>query len=160
LHTGDLSGQTLQTGVYKWGTDVLINSDVTLNGGVNDVFIFQIAKGITQASNTQIILTGGVRASNIFWQASETVSIGTGAHFEGILLTKTNITVGANASVNGRLLAQTAVTLITNTVVEPSNICNAFSVSVSAPINDKGLLALVMSLLALLGMFFSLRRIR
>jgi hypothetical protein len=44
LYTGDLSGQTLTPGVYKWGTGVSINSDVTLNGGPNDVFIFQIAK--------------------------------------------------------------------------------------------------------------------
>ena len=120
LFTGDLSGQTLQpAGVYKWSTGVLITSDVTLHGGVNDVFIFQIAKGITQATDTKIILTGGVLAKNIFWQTSEFVSIGTGAHFEGILLVKTGIAVEANASINGRLLAQTAATLIKDTVVAP-----------------------------------------
>jgi hypothetical protein len=116
---GDLSGQTLTAGVYKWGTAVLINSDVTLHGGANDVFIFQIARGITQASGTKIILTGGVQAKNIFWQAAETVSIGTGAHFEGNILGKTNITLGTNASINGRLLAQTAVTLDKSIVVTP-----------------------------------------
>ncbi|MCB2293654.1 DUF3494 domain-containing protein [Clostridium algoriphilum] len=120
LYNGDISGQTLTAGVYKWGTGVLINSDVTLNGGPNDVWIFQIAKGITQASDTKIILTGGAQAKNIFWQAAETVSIGTDAHFEGIILGKTNITLETNASINGRLLAQTAVTLIKNTVVAPS----------------------------------------
>jgi len=119
LYTGDISGKTLTSGVYKWGTGVLINSDVTLNGGPNDVFIFQIAKGITQATGTRIILTGGAQAKNIFWQSCETVAIGTGAHFEGIILGGTNITLGTNASVNGRLLAQTAVTLIMNTVVAP-----------------------------------------
>jgi hypothetical protein len=119
LFVGDLSGQTLTAGVYKWGTAVLINSDVTLHGGANDVFIFQIARGITQASGTKIILTGGVQAKNIFWQAAETVSIGTGAHFEGNILGKTNITLGTNASINGRLLAQTAVTLDKSIVVTP-----------------------------------------
>ena len=121
LYTGDISGQTLTPGVYKWGTGVLINSDVTLNGGANDVFIFQIAKGITQAACTKIILSGGAQAKNIFWQSCETVAIGTGAHFEGIVMGGTNITLGTNASINGRLLAQTAVTLIMSTVVEPSN---------------------------------------
>ncbi|WP_017380274.1 ice-binding family protein [Paenisporosarcina sp. TG-14] len=120
LYTGDISGQTLTAGVYKWGTGVLINSDVTLHGGPNDVFIFQIAKGITQANGTKIILTGGAQAKNIFWQSSETVSIGTNSHFEGIVLGKTNITMGTNASINGRLFAQTAVTLIKSTVVAPS----------------------------------------
>ena len=119
LYTGDISGQTLTPGVYKWGTGVSINSDVTLNGGPNDVFIFQIAKGITQAPNTNIILTGGVQAKNIFWQSSQTVAIQTGAHFEGIILGGTNISMGTKASINGRLLAQTAVTLIKNTVVAP-----------------------------------------
>ena len=120
LYTGDISGQTLTPGVYKWGTGVFINSDVTLHGGANDVWIFQIAKGITQATGTSIILTGGAQAKNIFWQSCETVAIGTGAHFEGIILGKTNITLGTKASINGRLLAQTAVTLIKSTVVAPA----------------------------------------
>ena len=119
LYTGDISGRTLTPGVYKWSTGVSINSDVTLSGGANDVFIFQVAKGITQVSGTHIILTGGVQAKNIVWQAAETVSIGTDAHFEGIILCQTNISMAANASINGRLLAQTAVTLIMNTVVAP-----------------------------------------
>ena len=121
LYTGDISGKTLKAGVYKWSTGVLINSDVYLNGGPNDVFIFQIAKGITQASGTKIILTGGAEAKNIFWQTSETVAIGTDAHFEGIILCKTNISLATNTSMNGRLFAQTAVTLIMNTVVAPSS---------------------------------------
>jgi hypothetical protein len=119
LYGGDISGKTLTAGVYKWGTGVLINSDVTLNGGANDVWIFQIARGITQANDTKIILTGGAQAKNIFWQVAETVSIGTDAHFEGIILDQTNITLGTNASINGRLLAQTAVTLNKSTVVAP-----------------------------------------
>jgi len=119
LYTGDISGRTLTPGVYKWGTGVSINSDVTLNGGPNDVFIFQIAKGITQAPNTNIILTGGVQAKNIFWQSAQTVAIQTGAHFEGIILGGTNISMGNKASINGRLLAQTAVTLIKNVVIAP-----------------------------------------
>jgi len=119
LHTGNISGKTLEPGVYKWSTDVLMSSDVTIHGGPNDIFIFQIAKGINQAPGAKIILTSGVKAKNIFWQVSEAVSIGTGAHFEGILLAKTGVAMGPNASANGRLLAQTAVTLIQNTVVAP-----------------------------------------
>ena len=43
LYSGDLSGKTLTTGVYKWGNSVLINTDLTLNGSATDIFIFQIA---------------------------------------------------------------------------------------------------------------------
>jgi len=119
LFTGDISGQTLTPGVYKWNTAVSINSDVTLNGGPDDVFIFQIANGINQANGTRVTLTGGAQAKNIIWQACETVALGTGAHFEGIVLGGKNITLGTHASINGRLLAQTAVTLIKSTVVAP-----------------------------------------
>jgi len=118
LYTGNLSGKTLMPGVYKWSTGILIVKDLTLKGNVNDVFIFQIAKGINLATNTKIILTGGLQAKNIYWVVAETVALGTGSHFEGCILAKTNITLGANASVNGRLLAQTACTLIKNTIIE------------------------------------------
>jgi len=117
LYAGDISGRTLAPGVYKYTTALAINKNVTLKGGPNDVFIFQVAKGIKQATGTRVILTGGVLAKNVIWQAAETVAIGTGAHFEGTVLGKTNISLGAGASINGRLLAQTAVTLIKSTVV-------------------------------------------
>ncbi len=120
LYSGNISGRTLAPGVYKWSNDVLINSDVTLNGGANDIFIFQIAGGITQASGKKIILSGGVKASNIFWQSAKTVAIGTNSHFEGIILSQTNITLGTKASINGRLYAQTAVTLDQSTVTAPA----------------------------------------
>ena len=111
LYSEDISGQTLVMGVYKWGTGVLINTDVTLEGGADDIWIFEVAEGITQASGTRIILSGGAQSGNIYWQAAETVSIGTDAHFEGKIFAMTNIAVKTGATVNGRLLAQTAVTL-------------------------------------------------
>lgn len=117
LYAGDLSGQTLTPGVYKWGTGISANTDVVFNGTASDVWILQIAEGITIANGVKIILSGGAQASNIIWQAADTVSIGTGAHFEGTILAQTNISVGTNASVNGRLFAQTAVTLDANIIV-------------------------------------------
>lgn len=119
LGAGIIGGMTLSPGTYKWGTGVFIPSNVTLNGGPTDVFIFQIAGGITQASGTRVTLTGGVLAKNIFWQVADVVAIGTTAHMEGIILAQTAITLATGASVNGRLLAQTAVTLQMNTVTQP-----------------------------------------
>lgn len=117
IYRGNISGETLIPGVYKWSNSILIVSDLTLHGGINDMFILQTAKGLDLAVGTKIILTGGVQAKNIIWQCAETVALNTGSHFEGTILAKTNITLGANASVNGRLLAQTAVTLIKNIIV-------------------------------------------
>ena len=120
LGAGQIGGLTLVPGLYKWGTDVLISSDVTLSGGPNDVWIFQIAGKITQANNTQIRLAGGALAANVFWQAFGDVSLGTTAHFEGIIMARTSISLATGASINGRLLAQTAVTLQANAVKVPA----------------------------------------
>ncbi|MFH5882073.1 ice-binding family protein [Liberiplasma polymorphum] len=120
LYSGDLSGKTLTPGVFKFGTSVLINTDLTLNGSATDVWIFQISGKLTVASNINIILEGGADAKNIIWQVADTVAIGSGAHFEGTVLAMTDITMGTNSSINGRLYAQTAVTLDA-TVVTKSN---------------------------------------
>ena len=119
LGAGNIGGMTLSPGTYRWSTVLSIPTDVTLNGGPDDVFIFQVAGGITQASATNVILTGGARAQNVFWQAAGVVAIGTTAHLEGIVLGATGITLATGASVTGRLFAQTAVTLQMNAVTQP-----------------------------------------
>ncbi|HUX89192.1 MAG TPA: ice-binding family protein [Gallionellaceae bacterium] len=116
---GNIGGMTLPAGTYKWGGGVVIPTDVTLSGGPNDVWIFQIAGGITQASAAKVILAGGALPKNIFWQAADVVSIGTTAQMEGVILAQTAITLKTGATVNGRLLAQSAVTLQSNTVTAP-----------------------------------------
>ena len=118
--SGEIGGQTLVPGLYKWSTDVKISSDVTLAGGPNDVWIFQIAGGIEQASATRVTLSGGALAKNVFWQSAGNVSIGTTAHFEGVVLAKTMVAMNTGATINGRLLAQTAVTLQKNNVTQPA----------------------------------------
>jgi hypothetical protein len=118
LGTGELGGLTLPSGVYRWSTAVSISKNVTLIGTANDVWIFQIAKGVTQAAGTQVILTGGAQAKNVFWQVAGVVAIGTTAHMQGEVLSKTAITLNTGAKATGRLLAQTDVTLIKNTVVQ------------------------------------------
>jgi hypothetical protein len=120
LGSGEIGGKTLVPGLYKWGTSVKISKDVTLAGGPTDVWIFQVAGGIEQASATRVTLTGGALAKNVFWQAADVVSIGTTAHFEGVVLAKTMVAVKTGATVNGRLLAQTAVTLQKNSVTQPA----------------------------------------
>jgi hypothetical protein len=120
LGAGKIGGLTLVPGLYKWNTGVLMSTNVTISGGLNDVWIFQIAGTLTQANATKVILKGGARAKNIFWQTSGAVAIGTTAHFEGVILAKKLIALKTGASANGRLLAQTAVTLQQNAVTRPA----------------------------------------
>lgn len=120
LGAGELGGLTLTPGLYKWNSNVSISKDVTLSGGPEDVWIFQIAGTLDEASATNVTLTGGAQAKNVFWQSAGAVTIGTTSHFEGTILSKTMIAMKTKASINGRLLAQTAVTLQMNTLVPPA----------------------------------------
>ena len=120
LGAGEIGGLTLRPGLYKWGTGLLITNDVTLAGGPNDVWIFQVAGTLNEGNAARVTLTGGALAKNIFWQVAGAVTIGTTAHFEGVVLAKTLVAVNTGASVNGRLLAQTAVTLQMNTITQPA----------------------------------------
>ena len=120
LGAGEIGGLTIVPGLYKWGTNVLISNNVTISGGPNDRWIFQIAGGLTLASAKSVILSGGAQAKNIVWQVFGSVTIDTTAHFEGVVLCLTDINLRTGASVNGRLLAQTAVNLDQNDVTEPA----------------------------------------
>jgi Ice-binding-like len=116
-YAGDLSGQTLRPGLYKWSTGVLVTGvGTTLSGGPNDVWVFQIAQNLTVRNGAIIHLLGGAQAKNIYWVVSGKATLGTTVNFSGVILSKTLISVNTGAKVTGRLLAQTAVTLIASSV--------------------------------------------
>jgi hypothetical protein len=120
LYAGDVTGQTLTPGLYKWGTGVLISAaGVTISGSATDVWIFQIAQDLTVAPAAIVTLSGDAQASNIFWQVAGQVTLGTTAAMKGIILCQTAIAMSTGATLNGRVLAQTAVTLDANAVTNP-----------------------------------------
>jgi hypothetical protein len=111
LHAGDLSGQTMYPGTYYWSSAVLINGGVTLAGGPDDVWIFQIAQTLSVGSGAIVTLSGGAQPKNIFWQVAGQTTLGTTSDFKGTILDATAIVVMTGAVFNGSALAQTAVTL-------------------------------------------------
>jgi hypothetical protein len=120
LGAGNIGGRTLTPGVYKWGTGLLIPTNVTLTGNALDVWIFQIAQDLTMSTAANVVLTGGALPKNVFWQVAGAVTLGTNAHCEGVILTQTAVTLRTGASLKGRLLAQTAVTIDASTIVQPA----------------------------------------
>jgi hypothetical protein len=120
LGAGNIGGLTLVPGVYKWDTGVTVPTDVTLSGGANDIWIFQIAQTLTVSSGAHIILSGGAQAGNIFWAVAGQTTIGTTAVFNGNILDQTAIVLNTGAALNGRALAQTAVTLDASPVIVPA----------------------------------------
>jgi hypothetical protein len=125
--TADIGGQTLPHGVYKATTGLGITGDLTLTGGPNDVWIFQVWTALTTAAgttggvpNSRVILTGGAQAKNVIWQIGSSATLGTSSIFAGNILAQVSITLGTGATLNGRAQARTgAVTMDSNPVNVP-----------------------------------------
>jgi hypothetical protein len=114
---GILDGLTIVPGVYTCTVNLSIGANVALSGA--GVYVIRTTQGLTQASATQVQLSSGALAKNVFWVVAGGVDIGTTATMQGVILGKTLINLQTGATANGRLLAQTAVTLDAATVTIP-----------------------------------------
>jgi hypothetical protein len=121
LQGGDLVDQTLAPGLYRWESSVTIPTDLALAGAPNDVWIFQITGDLSMAAAKNMLLVGGARSKNVFWQVAGEVGFGANTATHGIVLSKTGISLGNGASISGRLLAQTEVKIESATVTAPAN---------------------------------------
>jgi Ice-binding-like len=119
LAAGNIGGLNLSPATYKWSTAVSIPTTLTLTGGPNDVWIFQIAQGLTVSSGVQVILAGGALPQNVYWATFGVAQLGTTSNFNGVILSQTSIVMNTGATMNGRMFAGTAVTLEQNTVTQP-----------------------------------------
>jgi hypothetical protein len=119
--SGNMGGLTLVPGLYKFTSDAMITgSDLTLTGSATDVWIFQIAAALNVGSGIHVVLAGGAKASNIFWQVGTSAALGTTSVMNGTILAAQSITLGTGATLNGRALASNAaVTLASSTVTLP-----------------------------------------
>ncbi|MCX6954063.1 MAG: ice-binding family protein [Verrucomicrobia bacterium] len=116
------AGSTLLPGVYHSATTIGVTGTVTLdgNGSSDSVFIFQIGSTLTTAVGSQILLTNGARAENVFWQVGTSATLGNSSIFVGSVLAFTSVTVNPGATIDGRILASTgAVTLDSNAISVP-----------------------------------------
>jgi hypothetical protein len=119
--SGNIGGLTLVPGLYKFTSTVSITgSNLTLTGGANDVWIFQIASALNVGNGVQVILAGGARAANIFWQVGTSATLGTTSVMKGTIMADQSISLNTGASLEGRALASiAAVTLASNAITQP-----------------------------------------
>jgi hypothetical protein len=137
LGAGNIGGMTLAPGLYKWSTDVNIPTNVTLSGGPNDVWIFQIsgnlniASGASVPAGVKVILTGGAQVSNIFWQVGGVTgaTLGTYSTFNGNILSVKQVIIQTGAVLNGGAFAQTEVTLDANLISPTTSTSTSTSTS-------------------------------
>jgi hypothetical protein len=123
--SGNLGGSTLAGGLYKSTSGLEISSgDLTLDakGDANAVFVFQMASTLDVAVGRKVVLTGGAKASNVYWQVGTSANIGSSAVFKGSVLADQSISLQTGAVVDGRLLARIGgVTLQSNTITVSGN---------------------------------------
>src|SRR5207244_1053080 len=162
LVAGNLGGRTLTPGLYTSTSSLEISSgDLTLDaqGDTNAVFIFQMASTLTTTSARQVILSGGAKAANVFWQVGSSATLGTGSVFKGNILALASITVTTGGAVEGRLLARTAaVTLNSNIIAPPSNIVANAGTGVSINGNVAATFSEAMDPLSITTVTFTLKQ--
>jgi hypothetical protein len=121
---GNLGGLRLTPGLYKSTSSLEISSgDLVLDalGDTNAVFIFQTASKFTTTAGRQVILSGGARSANVYWQVGGSGTLGKDSAFKGNLLAWSSIVVMAGANVEGRLLSRNgAITMDTSSITQPA----------------------------------------
>ncbi|MBE0514485.1 Ig-like domain-containing protein [Sulfurimonas sp.] len=95
------------TGVYTSITSILITGDLTLDaqGDPDATFVFQSASTVGTAVGARILLAGGAKASNVYWQAGSDATLQTNTVWNGNILAYRDITMVTGASSCGRLFA-------------------------------------------------------
>jgi hypothetical protein len=101
------SGEILFPGVYNVAGAASIAGTLTLNGNneINPIFIIRANAGaFNTGAGTNVILTNGATANNVFWIADGAVGLGANTNISGTLFSHGAAVAGANSIVTGRLL--------------------------------------------------------
>ena len=142
-----LGGTILAPGVYDSVAGTFaITGNLTLNG--NGVYVFKMLSTLDTAIGSQVLLSGGAQAANVFWQVGSSATFLDSSIFVGNVLAATSITAGIGMVVDGRLLAQNGSVTMggTNAVTAPA--------AIPEPAATAALAA------GLMGLIIGVRRIR
>ena len=114
----DLSGKTLEPGVYKFDSTAGIDTAagiLTLNG--TGTYIFQVGSALSTAANTQIHLINGAKAGCVFWQVGSSASLDQNSIFVGNIFAYASVVFATGITYYGSVYARTAaISLIADTV--------------------------------------------
>jgi hypothetical protein len=140
LMTGvDLSGKTLEPGVYRFDSAAGIDSPagiLTLNG--NGIYIFQVGSALTTSTNSEIRAINGAKAGCIFWQLGSSATLGQYSRFVGNILAYASVGFATGVTYDGSVYAQTgAISFISDTITRQTScdVCQYISNSVQGQVD-------------------------
>lgn len=113
----ELAGQTLTPGVSYQNTPsaTTLNGTLTLSG--SGIYIIKLSSALTTATSSNMVLTNGATANNVFFQVAGAFTAGTSSSLQGTFLVNGAIVLATGASLTGRGLSTVgAITLNDNTV--------------------------------------------
>ncbi len=117
------NGQVITPGVYDIVTPASIQGILTLNGGgnPNSLFVIRVAGALTSVAASQVVLTNGATANNVFWVSQGATALGANTVFRGTALAVGGAaSIGNSSVVGGRLLSTLgAVNTDTSVVTQP-----------------------------------------
>ena len=115
------NGATLTAGTY------FINSNTSLNGALvldaqnnpNALFVFQIQGAFSTSALSQVTLTNGAKACNVFWKVEGLVDMSSGTKMKGtVVANNAAILMGINSTLDGRLLSTTGAITVNGIVAK------------------------------------------
>lgn len=113
-------------GTYTSATTFkLTTGDLTLHGGPNDVWVFQVGSALTIGAPgfpRNVILTGGAQAKNVFWQVTSAARIEDRCTMVGTIIATQGVTIStagqlATTRLDGRALSLIASVTMVNTLI-------------------------------------------
>ena len=124
-NTGSLApglggGQTITPGVYAIGSAASMTGNLTLDGGgnANPLFIIKVQGSLSAAANTQVILTNGAVACNVFWKVDGLIDLATNTAMKGNVIANIGaIVLNTGVTIEGRALSTTGAITVSNVSV-------------------------------------------
>jgi hypothetical protein len=148
---------TIPPGCYSSGGAMLITAttNVTLKGA--GVYIFRPGGALTTGANSDVLLTNGACASDVFWIPVGATTLGANAAlsptptFSGNILDAAGITVGHFANLTGRALAFGGTLTTDATTITVPTCTSIASAAVAIPTLSHWAMLMLTLLLAIAG---------
>lgn len=114
------NGQTLYAGTYDIGESASLSNTLILDaeGDANAVFIFKIQGAFSSAASSQVLLTNGALACNVFWKVEGLVDLATNTSIKGtIVANNAAIILNTGVILEGRALSTTGAVTVSGVKV-------------------------------------------